>query len=235
MPHTRCASRYAALDGDRFVRPRRLEPDHARRPHLAGRRQSASTALGSLFGVSNRSDVGISLWLGRPGVPAHHDILQALPLLVLALIMTAALGPTLPNVIIAIAISPDPDGRPRDPRQYAGAARASLYRSRQIDRHERDPDRAASYPAQYAGAADRAGHRPARLDHFSPRPRCRFSASASPNPIRPGGACCRNRRPNTSVLRLAGDIFPAWRSAWRYRHHLFGDALRDILDPRQRG
>ncbi len=32
------------------------------------------------------------------------DILQALPLLVLALIMTAALGPSLPNVIIAIAI-----------------------------------------------------------------------------------------------------------------------------------
>src|ERR1700736_425198 len=32
------------------------------------------------------------------------DILQALPLLVLALVMTAALGPSLPNVIIAIAI-----------------------------------------------------------------------------------------------------------------------------------
>ena len=32
------------------------------------------------------------------------DILQALPLLVLALVMTAALGPSLPNTIIAIAI-----------------------------------------------------------------------------------------------------------------------------------
>ena len=32
------------------------------------------------------------------------DILQALPLLVLALVMTAALGPSLPNMIIAIAI-----------------------------------------------------------------------------------------------------------------------------------
>jgi len=32
------------------------------------------------------------------------DILQALPLLVLALVMSAALGPSLPNTIIAIAI-----------------------------------------------------------------------------------------------------------------------------------
>ena len=56
------------------------------------------------------------------------DMLQALPLLVLALVMTAALGPSLPNTIIAIAIPLIPYGRPRHPRQHAGAARAAVRR-----------------------------------------------------------------------------------------------------------
>src|SRR6202000_607635 len=64
----------------------------------------SSTALGSSIGVMIGLASGyLSGWVDL--VFQHiPDILQALPLLVLALIMTAALGPSLPNVILAIAI-----------------------------------------------------------------------------------------------------------------------------------
>jgi peptide/nickel transport system permease protein len=64
----------------------------------------ASTMLGSVVGgiigllsgyVGGKTDLIVQRLL---------DILQGLPLLVLALVMTAALGPSLPNVIIAISI-----------------------------------------------------------------------------------------------------------------------------------
>ena len=63
-----------------------------------------STSLGCLAGVT------IGLLSGYFGgwldliVQRFMDVMQALPLLVMALVMTAALGPSLPNTIIAIAI-----------------------------------------------------------------------------------------------------------------------------------
>jgi peptide/nickel transport system permease protein len=63
-----------------------------------------STALGSSIGVMIGLASGyLSGWVDL-AFQRVTDILQALPLLVLALVMTAALGPTLPNVILAIAI-----------------------------------------------------------------------------------------------------------------------------------
>ena len=63
-----------------------------------------STALGSSIGVMIGLASGyLSGWVDLL-FQRITDMLQALPLLVLALVMTAALGPTLPNVIIAIAI-----------------------------------------------------------------------------------------------------------------------------------
>ena len=63
-----------------------------------------STALGSSIGVMIGLASGyLSGWVDL-AFQRITDILQALPLLVLALVMTAALGPTLPNVILAIAI-----------------------------------------------------------------------------------------------------------------------------------
>jgi len=63
-----------------------------------------STALGATFGVMIGLASGyLSGWVDLV-FQRVTDILQALPLLVLALVMTAALGPSLPNVIIAIAI-----------------------------------------------------------------------------------------------------------------------------------
>ena len=63
-----------------------------------------STALGATLGVivglvSSYLSGWVDLVFQRV-----TDILQSLPLLVLALVMTAALGPSLPNVIVAIAI-----------------------------------------------------------------------------------------------------------------------------------
>jgi peptide/nickel transport system permease protein len=63
-----------------------------------------STALGCLFGVALGLLSGyLSGWVDLL-VQRVVDILQALPLLVLALVMAAALGPSLQNTIIAIAI-----------------------------------------------------------------------------------------------------------------------------------
>ena len=63
-----------------------------------------STTLGAIFGVAIGLASGyLSGWVDLV-FQRVTDIMQALPLLVLALVMTAALGPSLPNVIIAIAI-----------------------------------------------------------------------------------------------------------------------------------
>jgi peptide/nickel transport system permease protein len=63
-----------------------------------------STALGGFFGVL------IGLTSGYMGGNVDHllqrccDVLQALPLLVMALVLTASLGPSLQNTVIAVAI-----------------------------------------------------------------------------------------------------------------------------------
>src|SRR5260370_14010984 len=158
------ASRCAALDGDGFVRPRCLEPDHPRRPHFARRRHRL--ARGRRFDRGDdRSHIGLSLRLGRPGVSADHRYLAGL----------AAVGARTCNDRGARTVAAkcdhrdrdpaDPDRRPRDPCQYAGAARIAVYRSGEIDRHERDANCAASCSAQYARALDRAGHGTTRLYH----------------------------------------------------------------------
>src|SRR3974390_3255309 len=63
-----------------------------------------STALGGSIGVIVGLTSGyLSGWVDLV-FQRVTDILQALPLLVLALVMTAALGPTLPNAILSIPI-----------------------------------------------------------------------------------------------------------------------------------
>ena len=63
-----------------------------------------STGLGCLFGVTiGLLSVYFGGWIDLI-VQRFMDMMQALPLLVMALVMTAALGPSLPNTIIAIAI-----------------------------------------------------------------------------------------------------------------------------------
>ncbi len=98
------------------------------------------------------------------------DILQGLPLLVLALVMSASLGPSVRNVIVAISI-------PIIPRaarvirasvlsiremQYIEAARA--LGGAQVAHAERARG-LPSHPAQHGGAVHRALHGPARQRH----------------------------------------------------------------------
>jgi peptide/nickel transport system permease protein len=63
-----------------------------------------STLLGAAFGVVIGLASGFLLGWVDLVVQRVIDILQALPLLVLALVMAAALGPSLENTIVAIAI-----------------------------------------------------------------------------------------------------------------------------------
>lgn len=64
----------------------------------------ASTFLGCLFGVALGLMSGFLLGWVDLVVQRVIDIMQALPLLVMALVMAAALGPSLENTIIAISI-----------------------------------------------------------------------------------------------------------------------------------
>ena len=105
------------------------------------------------------------------------DILQGLPLLVLALVMSAALGPSIENVIIAISI-------PIIPRA-ARVIRASVLAIRELQYVEAaravgvqtPAHRLPAHPAQHGGAVHRALHgaarqrHPGRGDAVLPRPR----------------------------------------------------------------
>ncbi len=160
-----------------------------------------ATALGSSIGVIVGLASGyLSGWVDLV-FQRITDILQALPLLVLALVMTAALGPSLPNVIIAIAIPLIPTVARVIRANTLALRELPFVEAAQIDRHERDPHRVPPRAAQHAGAADRAGDRAARLHHphrslaVVSRPRHSRALSVA------GDACCRNRRRNMSAPR----------------------------------
>src|SRR5438270_6264992 len=154
----------AALDGNRLLRPRRLGQDHPRRPHLARRRHRLDRAR-LVDWRRRRPDLGLSVGLGRLRVPAGNRHFAG----------AAAFGAGAGDEGGTWAVIAECDHRdrhpldphrvPRHPRQHAGAARAAVRGSRQIDRHERDADRIASRVAEYAGAVDRARYRPTRLHH----------------------------------------------------------------------
>jgi peptide/nickel transport system permease protein len=194
-----------------------------------------STALGSLFGVSIGLASGyLSGWVDLL-FQRVTDILQALPLLVLALIMTAALGPTLPNVIIAIAIPLIPT--------VARVIRANTLALRELP---------------FVEAAKSIGMSETRiaLRHVLPNTLAPLIVLAT---AQLGSTILTEA--SLSFLGLGiPEPYPSWgrmlsESAAEYVRtapwlvifpgiaislavfgtNLFGDALRDILDPRQRG
>ncbi len=126
--------------------------------------------------------------------------MQALPLLVLAIVMAAALGPSLQNTIIAIAIPLVPDvarvirSNTLSLREHAfrrGRPRPGMSEWRIAIRHV--------LPNTLAPLIVLAT---AQLGSPSwSRRRCPSSASACPSRIRPGAGCCRNRRRNTCGRR----------------------------------
>ena len=131
------------------------------------------------------------------------DIMQALPLLVLALVMAASLGPSLENTIIAISIPLGPN--------VARVVRSSTLSLREMPFVE---------AARAAGMSElRVAMRHVLPNTLAPlivlftaqlgrrswsRRRCRSSASACRSRIRPGAACCPSPRLNMSGSR------PGW-------------------------
>jgi peptide/nickel transport system permease protein len=194
-----------------------------------------STTLGGIFGVIIGLASGyLSGWVDLV-FQRVTDILQALPLLVLALVMTAALGPSLPNVIIAIAIPLIPI--------VARVIRANTLALRE---------------QPFVEAAKSIGMSETRiaLRHVLPNTLAPLIVLAT---AQLGSTILTEA--SLSFLGLGiPEPYPSWgrmlsESAAEYVRtapwlvifpgiaislavfgtNLFGDALRDILDPRQRG
>ncbi len=194
-----------------------------------------STFLGSSIGVMVGLASGyLSGWVDLV-FQRVTDILQALPLLVLALVMTAALGPSLPNVIVAIAIPLIPT--------VARVIRANTLALRE---------------QPFVEAAKSIGMSETRiaLRHVLPNTLAPLIVLAT---AQLGSTILTEA--SLSFLGLGiPEPYPSWgrllsESAAEYVRtapwlvifpgiaislavfgtNLFGDALRDILDPRQRG
>jgi peptide/nickel transport system permease protein len=194
-----------------------------------------STALGSSIGVMIGLASGyLSGWVDLV-CQRIVDILQALPLLVLALVMAAALGPSLPNTIIAIAIPLIPT--------VARVIRANTLALREL---------------AFVEAAKSIGMSELRIAfrHVLPNTLAPLIVLAT---AQLGAAILTEA--SLSFLGLGiPEPYPSWgrmlsESAAEYVRtapwlvifpgvaislvvfgtNLLGDALRDILDPRQRG
>jgi peptide/nickel transport system permease protein len=194
-----------------------------------------STTLGASIGVIVGLTSGyLSGWVDLI-FQRVTDVLQALPLLVLALVMTAALGPSLPNVIVAIAIPLIPT--------VARVIRANTLALRELP---------------FVEAAKSIGMSEMRiaLRHVLPNTLAPLIVLAT---AQLGSTILTEA--SLSFLGLGiPEPYPSWgrmlsESAAEYVRtapwlvifpgiaislavfgtNLFGDALRDILDPRQRG
>jgi peptide/nickel transport system permease protein len=180
-----------------------------------------STALGSLFGVSIGLASGyLSGWVDLI-FQRVTDILQALPLLVLALIMTAALGPSLPNVIIAIAIPLIPTVS-----RVEAAKSIGMSETRIALRHVL-PNTLAPLIVLATAQLGSTILTEASLS---------FLGLGIPEPYPSWGRMLSESA--AEYVRTAPwlVIFPGFAiSLAVFGTNLFGDALRDILDPRQRG
>ena len=194
-----------------------------------------STALGSSIGVMVGLASGyLSGWVDLV-FQRITDILQALPLLVLALVMTAALGPSLPNVIIAIAIPLIPI--------VARVIRANTLALRELPFVE---------AAKSIGMSEmRIAVRHVLPNTLAPlivlataqlgstiltEASLSFLGLGIPEPYPSWGRMLSESA--AEYVRVAPwlVIFPGVAiSLAVFGTNLFGDALRDILDPRQRG
>ena len=183
-----------------------------------------STALGSSIGVIVGLTSGyLSGWVDLV-FQRITDILQALPLLVLALIMTAALGPSLPNVIIAIAIPLIPTLRELP---FVEAAKSIGMSETRIALRHVLPNTLAPLIVLATAQLGSTILTEASLS---------FLGLGIPEPYPSWGRMLSESA--AEYVRTAPwlVIFPGIAiSLAVFGTNLFGDALRDILDPRQRG
>ena len=163
------------------------------------------------------------------------DILQALPLLVLALVMTAALGPSLPNVIIAIAIPLIPivarviraNTLALRKQPFVEAAKSIGMSEMRIALRHVLPNTLAPLIVLATAQLGSTILTEASLS---------FLGLGIPEPYPSWGRMLSESA--AEYVRVAPwlVIFPGIAiSLAVFGTNLFGDALRDILDPRQRG
>jgi peptide/nickel transport system permease protein len=194
-----------------------------------------STALGSSIGVMVGLASGyLSGWVDLV-FQRITDILQALPLLVLALVMTAALGPSLPNVIIAIAIPLIPtvsrviraNTLALREQPFVEAARSIGMSDMRIALRHVLPNTLAPLIVLATAQLGSTILTEASLS---------FLGLGIPEPFPSWGRMLSESA--AEYVRTAPwlVIFPGVAiSLAVFGTNLFGDALRDILDPRQRG
>jgi peptide/nickel transport system permease protein len=194
-----------------------------------------STALGCTIGVFVGLISGyLSGWVDLI-FQRITDILQSLPLLVLALVMTAALGPSLPNVIVAIAIPLIPTVSRvirantlalREQPFVEAAKSIGMSETRIAIRHVL-PNTLAPLIVLATAQLGSTILTEASLS---------FLGLGIPEPYPSWGRMLSESA--AEYVRTAPwlVIFPGVAiSLAVFGTNLFGDALRDILDPRQRG
>ena len=194
-----------------------------------------STALGSSIGVIVGLTSGyLSGWVDLV-FQRITDILQALPLLVLALVMTAALGPSLPNVILAIAIPLIPtvsrviraNTLALREQPFVEAAKSIGMSETRIALRHVLPNTLAPLIVLATAQLGSTILTEASLS---------FLGLGIPEPYPSWGRMLSELA--AEYVRVAPwlVIFPGIAiSLVVFGTNLFGDALRDILDPRQRG
>jgi peptide/nickel transport system permease protein len=194
-----------------------------------------STALGASIGVVVGLTSGyLSGWVDLV-FQRITDILQALPLLVLALVMTAALGPSLPNVIIAIAIPLIPivarviraNTLALREQPFVEAAKSIGMSEMRIALRHVLPNTLAPLIVLATAQLGSTILTEASLS---------FLGLGIPEPYPSWGRMLSESA--AEYVRTAPwlVIFPGIAiSLAVFGTNLFGDALRDILDPRQRG
>jgi peptide/nickel transport system permease protein len=194
-----------------------------------------STTLGASIGVMVGLTSGyLSGWVDLV-FQRVTDILQALPLLVLALVMTAALGPSLPNVIIAIAIPLIPtvsrviraNTLALREQPFVEAAKSIGMSETRIALRHVLPNTLAPLIVLATAQLGSTILTEASLS---------FLGLGIPEPYPSWGRMLSESA--AEYVRVAPwlVIFPGIAiSLAVFGTNLFGDALRDILDPRQRG
>jgi peptide/nickel transport system permease protein len=194
-----------------------------------------STTLGATIGVIVGLTSGyLAGWVDLV-FQRVTDILQALPLLVLALVMTAALGPSLPNVIIAIAIPLIPvvsrviraNTLALREQPFVEAAKSIGMSEMRIALRHVLPNTLAPLIVLATAQLGSTILTEASLS---------FLGLGIPEPYPSWGRMLSESA--AEYVRTAPwlVIFPGIAiSLAVFGTNLFGDALRDILDPRQRG
>ena len=194
-----------------------------------------STSLGASIGVMVGLTSGyLSGWVDLV-FQRVTDILQALPLLVLALVMTAALGPSLPNVILAIAIPLIPtvsrviraNTLALREQPFVEAAKSIGMSETRIALRHVLPNTLAPLIVLATAQLGSTILTEASLS---------FLGLGIPEPYPSWGRMLSESA--AEYVRVAPwlVIFPGIAiSLAVFGTNLFGDALRDILDPRQRG